>query len=313
MPVFAEHATSTPITSEEQWHELRAGYIGCSEVAATLGVHEYQTPFGLVARKLGNLPKQEDNPVFKRGRLLEPIARQLLKEIKPEWEQIEPKAYYHDDSIRFGATPDLFVRDRERLLLGVVQIKTVTPGDFARKWHNDSGVIEPPLWIAIQVMGEQYLTGADFAFVAVLVVGYGLDLQLVEVAYIPELMAKVRERVVAVWELIDRGELPQPDYGLDQDVLAQILRQDDGSDVDMRSDNEIPDLVATIDGFRMAKRTAQEGIDEAQARLLHKIGPAKHVKFAGGTINASTVNRKEYVVPASSYRKISFRFDRRSA
>src|SRR6185295_18958172 len=123
MPVFTACARCTPITSENQWHNLRAQNIGCSEVGALLGVHEYQTAYGLVARKLGLLPKQEDNPVLKRGRLLEPVAKQLLKEIKPEWEQCYPAAYYHDDSIRFGATPDLLVRCGRGL--GVVQIKTV--------------------------------------------------------------------------------------------------------------------------------------------------------------------------------------------
>jgi hypothetical protein len=34
------------------------------------------------------------------------------------------------------------------------------------------------------------------------------------------------------------------------------------------------------------------------------------VKFAGGVIKAGTVRKGEYVVKPTSYRKISFKFDR---
>ena len=47
----------TPIVDEAQWHALRAPNVGCSEVAALLGIHPYQTGYGLAARKLGKLPE----------------------------------------------------------------------------------------------------------------------------------------------------------------------------------------------------------------------------------------------------------------
>jgi len=302
---------STPIVSEQQWQEMRSRNIGCSEVAALCGVHPYVTGYGLAARKLGKLPQVADNPVMKRGRLLEPIAKQLLAEQVPEWKQIDAPTYFEDPSIRWGATPDLLVRDETRGI-GIVQIKTVTPWDFANRWHNDDGLIEPPLWIAIQAMGEQHLTGADFAYVAALVVGHGLSLELVEVVYLPDFIDSLRARIVEFWKQVDAGRLPDPDFGVDHKVLAQVLREDDGSEIDLSDDNELPEIAARLQGLRDAEATAREGIKDAQARILHKIGGAKLVRFAGGTIKAPTVRRKEYTatVKASEYRTITVKMDR---
>jgi predicted phage-related endonuclease len=301
--------TAIPITSPEQWHELRRQNVGCSEIGALFGVHDYITGFALAARKLGKLPYQIDDAVLRRGRLLEPVAKQMLAEAQPDWSLLDPSAYYSDSEIRFGCTPDLFVRtDRG---LGVVQIKTVAPQIFAGKWHNDAGTIEPPLWIALQAMGEQHLTGADFAYVAVLVVGYGLSLELVEVPYLPDVVESMRARVVAFWELVGRGELPPPDYGRDGRHLAKVYVEDDGSELDLTSDNELPEIAAQYEALKAAKQTAQAGIDEAQAKILHKLGSAQRARFAGGVITAKTIARKEHWIPASSYRRMTVKHDRK--
>src|SRR4030095_9059060 len=113
-----------PITNEAQWLEMRRHNVGASEVGALFGVHDFVTGFGLAARKLGKLEDTIDSAVLKRGRLLEPVVKQLLAEDRPEWQQIEPKAYFHDPEIPLRAPPDLFVLDPDGHT-GVVQIKTV--------------------------------------------------------------------------------------------------------------------------------------------------------------------------------------------
>jgi hypothetical protein len=298
----------TPIASETQWREMRGKYVGCSEVAALFGVHEFITGFALAARKLGRLDDTIDSAVLQRGRLLEPVAKQLLAETEPTWQQVEPRAYYHDDAIRFGCTPDLFVKNDRGF--GVVQIKTVAPQVFARKWHNEAGAVEPPLWVAIQAMCEQHLTGADFAVVAAMVIGYGLSLEIVDVPYVPGLIDSARERVATFWEMVDRGELPEPDYGQDGKHLARVFVQDDGTELDLTTDNEFPEIIAQFDALKMARKTAEDGISEAQAKILHRIGSAQRVRFAGGVITAKTQQRKAYTAAASVSRPLRVKFDR---
>ena len=61
--------TCTAITSPEQWHAMRASNVGCSEIGALFGVHEYLTGYALAARKLGLLDSPVDDAVLRRGRL----------------------------------------------------------------------------------------------------------------------------------------------------------------------------------------------------------------------------------------------------
>lgn len=300
---------TVPITSTAQWHDLRAPNVGCSEVGALFGVHDYLTAYGLAARKLGRLPDTVDNEVLKRGRYLEPVARQVLAEQNQGWEQIAAGSYYYDPEVRFGATPDLFVKtDRG---IGNVQIKTVEAGVFARKWHNaDSHEVEPPLWVAMQAMGEQHLTGTNFAVVAALVIGFGLSLEVIEVPYLAPVVESMRARVRTFWQMVDKGQLPAPDYEADGQNLARLLRQDDGSELDLTSDNELPDIAAELATAKEAKHLAEGTIERCNARILHKIGPAQRATFAhGGLITAKTVHRKEYVAKATSYRKLNVKYE----
>ena len=299
--------TCTEITSPEQWHALRAKNVGCSEIGALFGCHEYLTGYALAARKLGLLENQIDDAVLRRGRLLEPVARQLIQEEYQDWKLIEPDSYYSDDAIHFGCTPDLFVENERGR--AVVQIKTVAPQIFARKWHNDSGTT-PPLWIALQAMGEQHLTGADHAYVAALCVGYGISLEMIEVPYMPDVVESMRERVFLFWEMVSQGKLPPPEYGQDSAAIAKVYQQDDGDEIDLSSDNELPEIVSQYEALKMARKTAEDGIKDAQARIMHRLGHAQRARFAGGLITSKTVNRKSYVVPASSYRNLSIRHGR---
>ena len=60
----------------------------------------------------------------------------------------------------------------------------------------------------------------------------------------------------------------------------------------------MPEIVAQYEALKMARKTAEDGIKDAQARIMHRLGHAQRARFAGGLITSKTVNRKSYVVPA---------------
>jgi predicted phage-related endonuclease len=303
----------TPITSAEQWQAMRRKNVGCSEVAALFGIHDYLTGFALAARKLGKLPDVIDNKILQRGRLLEPVARQLLAEERQDLVQIAAGSYYADEEIRFGATPDLFVKD-ELGRVGICQIKTVAPSVFARKWHGDAGTVVPPLWIALQAMSEMHLTGSEFAVIAALVVDdWGLSLEVVEVPYLPKVIAEAREKVFMFWQMIDMGHLPAPDYGQDYRTITKVFAEDDGGEIDLTSDNELPEIVDQLQALKHARSTAEDGIEEAQAKILHRLGNAAKARYAGGVITAKTEHRKAYQVAESTRRPLRIKQERERA
>jgi hypothetical protein len=192
----------------------------------------------------------------------------------------------------------------------VVQIKTVAPAIFATKWRNADGEIAPPLWIALQAMGEQYLTQTDFAVVAALVVGHGLSIETIEVPYLRGVVDEMRTRTTAFWELVERGELPEPDYGRDRGNLAAVFREDDGAELDLTGDNELPVIAAQLQAAQSAAKAAEAIIEERKAMILHRLGAAQRAKYAGGVITAKTVQRQGYHVPAGSYRPVRVKADK---
>jgi hypothetical protein len=303
---------SVPITDRAQWLKLRAPNVGASEVGALFGIHDYLSGFALAAKKLGKLADEPDNATFERGRDLEPIVAKKLARLRPDLKQEAAEHYFFDPEIHFGATPDLFVFD-ERDRRGVVQIKTVMPGVFARTWYGEQGTIVPPLWIALQAMSEQHLTESEFAIVAALVLDTELSMHVVEVPYMPMLMAEARAKVAAFWQMIERGELPEPDYCQDGRAIRAVFAEDDGGELDLSSDNELPEIVGELAALKIARTNAEELIEEATNKILHKLGNAARARYAGGLITAKTEKRKEYTVAASTRRPLRIKPDREVA
>ena len=80
--------TCTAITSDEQWHALRAKVVGASEAGALVGEHEYLSYWALWARKSGKLPPIDDNESMERGRYLEPVAAEWISDRYPTWDVV---------------------------------------------------------------------------------------------------------------------------------------------------------------------------------------------------------------------------------
>ena len=71
------------------WLKVRGKDVTASVVGALFNAHEFITPYELWARKTGRLPKDSEETVaMRRGRLLEPVAVQMLRVDHPDW-QIE--------------------------------------------------------------------------------------------------------------------------------------------------------------------------------------------------------------------------------
>ena len=150
------------------------------------------------------------------------MARQLLAELLPRTGNRSRLDHITTIPISgLGATPDLFAENERGI--GTVQIKTVAPQVFASKWHNaDTGEIEPPLWAAMQAMCEQASDRRRFCrrgggWRA----GYGLSARRAAGAVSAARRRRGARQVKAFWEMIARGELPEPDYGRDAGTIAR--------------------------------------------------------------------------------------------
>lgn len=295
-----------PVTDRASWLALRRQDVTASTAGALLGVHEYTTPYELWALKAGHLAEpDDDSPSMRRGRLLEPVALQLLAEEHPEWE-IEPgRSYYRDPLARLGATPDALAADPERGP-GIIQVKTVEPGVFRRGWRDaDTGEVELPLWIAVQAIVEAHLTGAQWATVAAMTVGHGIDIHLIDVPIHAGVVERVRDAVKDFWSLVESGRAPEPDYGRDGEVIAAMFRASDGQTVDLPGDEAFLAMLGERERLSADRKAADLRLKEINTAILAALGPAECGRLPNGIlISAKTVHRGEYMAKATSFRTI---------
>jgi putative phage-type endonuclease len=300
----------TPETREE-WLALRTQTIGASEIAAVLGCHPWETPFSLWAKKTGATPREDESPAMKRGRYMERVALDLLREERPDWivkdNPMPGGDFYRDLARGVSCTPDAFVRaaDKGR---GVAQVKSVQKIVFDRKWKNDDGDIEPPLYVAVQAMQEAALTGADFAVVVALVVDFGIDLHVFDIPLHPGVLGRIERETAAFWDLIRRGEQPPPDFGRDGELITRLYADDDGATVDLSGNQRIVELIAQREALKEREADGAAAAKERKtidAEIIFALGNAARGRLADGRIvEAKTVRRNGYEVAPSSYRSV---------
>lgn len=299
-----------PIENRDQWLKLRGRDVTASVAGALLGVHPYATALGIYLLKAGLITEDpEETAPMRRGRLLEPVAVQMLREEGPYLAAQYPVGlYYRDPDARLGATPDCLAQDRNGDL-GVVQFKTVEPGVFKRQWKDEDGAISPPLWVVCQAIVEAHLTGAKWAAVAAMVVGFGIELHVVPVPIHAGVVERVRAEVRAFWDRVARGDPPPADYGRDGKLIARLYPDASGEIIDLSADNMLPTIAAEDKQLAAEIKERIERRDAIKAEVLAKLGPASGALFQGGRITACTISRKAYSVAASSYRKLTMKLE----
>jgi predicted phage-related endonuclease len=288
----------------DEWLAFRRQDVTASQIAAVVGQHPHCTALELWAQKTGQVVTVADSPAMRRGRLLEPVAVKLTQEAMPgcRVQYNDAQLYWRDDQARIGATPDVIVQDDERGK-GVVQLKNIEPSIYARNWQGG----EPPLWIALQALTEAKLTGAQWAAVGALRVGFGLEFDLMPVPLHEGAWARLTEAVADFWRAVEAGQPPQPDYARDHDLIAAMHPASNGSTIDLSGDNELIVALAEREEAKGLAKDLDEQLDKLDAVIRHKIG-AHEIAMAGDwRITLKTEQRKEYTVAAGTRRPIKIK------
>lgn len=306
-----------PFTTREAWLAARARDVTASTAGALLGEHEYMTAFELWALKSGLLAEDPtETAAMRRGRLLEDDALQMLAEDRPTW-RVEPGGgdYLRAPSVRIGATPDAYAIDPERAGRGVVQVKTTSDLIFRRKWKDEDGSLRLPIWIAVQAIVEAKLTGATWACVALLVVGHGLDLHVIEIPLHAGIWDRLVQEAAAFWEKVERGNPPAADYARDGDTIADLWPPDAaGEPVDLTGDNRLPGLVDERDEIAARTKADKERRAAIDAEIIEKLAGAPVGRLADGREITRTMQRRaEHTVKASTFAVIRIRTPRKAA
>jgi predicted phage-related endonuclease len=308
---------SIPFTTREAWLAARQQDVTASVAGALLAAHEYTTAFELWALKSGLISEDPtETPGMRRGRLLEDDALELLAEERPDW-RIEAggNVYLRAPALRIGGTPDAYAVDPTRAGRGVVQVKTVSDMVFRKKWKDEAGTINLPVWIACQAIVEAKLSGAAWACVVVMVVGHGLDLHVLDIPLHAGIWDRLVEETAAFWGRVERAEPPAADYARDGDTIADLWPPDETREaLDLSLDNRAPALVDEMDDLKAQVKAAEARLTEIKAEITEKLAGAGLARLADGREITRTLQRRaEYSVGAKVFPVLRIRTPKKKA
>lgn len=277
-------------TDKLEWHAARRQFITASVAGALLQCHPYTTAYQLWAEKTDQIQADDaENAAMRRGRLLEPAAVQMLREERPDWviDYRNDQAFYCSDFLRIGATPDAFAMRPDILGDGIVQFKTSSEEAFRNSWLDpDTGDVEIPTWIAVQAIVEAKMTGAKWAAVAVMVVGRGIRMEVVDIPLHEGIWSKLVTATAEFWRVTDSGEHPPIDWDRDGSTVIDVNRLSRAKTVDL-SDHEFFDTYAMkLEDTRVARREMQKREELYRAQILYIMHDAEVAETSRHTVLA---------------------------
>jgi hypothetical protein len=297
--------------TREEWLRLRQEDVTASAAAAVLGAHAYTTQYQLWALKTGRTSEDpEETPILRRGRLFEPVNAQMLIEDYPDWRVEYPlkSAYYRDAEKRIGATPDCFARRPDKPGFGVVQFKSVSDLVFKEKWlAAETGAVVVPLWIACQAIVEAAQTGASWACVSVVVVGFGIELHVIDIPLHEGVMRSIEAGVETFWRVVNEGGHPPIDWQRDGGTVLDVFRQSEAQVIDLSSDAELDDLLTARARGSALVEEGKRILKAVNPQIIYRMGNHERAKTAHHLVSAPTSVRRAHVVDESIVRVLKIK------
>jgi predicted phage-related endonuclease len=294
---------SYPITSDEQWRELRRRHVGGSEVAALFDEHPRLTRFELWHRKKGNVPEPDftgDNRVF-WGATLEPAIAMGVAKLQG-WNVRKVRRYFLSPLVVIGAEEfglggslDYEIVSNERGP-GVLEIKTA---DWlvARNWEDG----QPPLEYELQLQTYLELTERAWGAIAALIGGNDLRVFLYERR--PKIGNYILQKTEEFWQSVRLGEPPKPDFQLDAETIGAIYGASaPGKELDLTGDNRLPELISL---YRLGLDYERQGKGlkaAAKAEMLEKVRDAEVVRCGADRITLKQVAATQVAYERKAYR-----------
>lgn len=264
-----------------EFHAERLRGLGGSDAAAILGLSKFNTALDVWMQKTGRKDPTEDNPILRRGRLLEPVVR-------AEYEletglTVQPGKFLVHRSIPWmiGHT-DGHPMDGERGP-GVFEGKSANVYKI-REWDE-----EAPL--AAQVQLQHYIEVADLPWGSVAGLLGGLEFKYQNFDRNLDFIGGLIEREAAFWKLVENDTPPEP-VAADAATLSRLWETIEGKSIDL------PEEAIAIDRqWVKAKadiKLLEELRDEAIAKLKFMMGDAEIGRLPGLPSCVTFKTRKGY-------------------
>ena len=273
--------------SKEDLKERQLG-IGASDAAPALGLSKYKTPYQLWEEKTALEVVQFDSPILRRGRMFEPIIRQLYSD--ETGRAVKKVPSMRSEKYPFmTASPDGYAEDGKRY----IEIKTARNKS---EW-GEPGTDEIPLPYMIQVQHGLIVTGLEIADIPV---SFSLDdFAIYEVPADRELQEMIIEKEATFWELVKNRIPPEPSNYVDvyRRFAVSISKN-------IQADSDIVGAIQSLKSVKLSQKELKEQEDKLKTMIGKFMAEADTlIDFDGNTLATwKTQNKKAYMVKESSSR-----------
>lgn len=298
----------------KQWLEIRKKYIGASESATLLGYGMFSSPYALYMEKTNQAPDTfTDNTRMAWGRRLEASIRDGIAEdlgYDPQDCLYGDEIYvYKEGPERLGCTPDAvlaYPNHRVHIALGDVQgpgcfeVKNVDGIIHKQKWTED----EPPVQYLTQLQHQLAVTGYEWGVLGALV-GGNKPMTYFYRRHEPTIQA-IKSAALAFWEAVDQGKPPAiDDSQATEKTIKAMHPRDNGADLDLSADNELPQVCADFLAKKKAYRELDKEIRGLKSQIMEKLGDARTADVLNFSIKAPTTEVEGYWVEARTQRTLT--------
>lgn len=285
---------------QKEWLALRRSGVGASEVSAVLGQSSWASPFTIWGQKLGTVDPPEQTEAMRWGNKLEELILEAYAEETGRQVQRSRWTYQSDKNSFMLASPDGFQLSDHRSDAGLVQAKNTFIG-----WDE-----EIPMATWIQMQAEMAVTGLNWNTAVALAGGNRLfykdvirDADFIDKQLIP--------RLVDFWDYVVTAE-PLPDSFIDGSDQTRKALEELYPETD---DAQAVSLDGSFQGLHEERLTLKEGIKQMERRakeienlIRYRAGEKTFAVLPdGGVYSFKSVTKKEYVVKASTTRRIRFK------
>jgi hypothetical protein len=304
-----ERIAIDPTRDRATWLALRQQDITASDVPAICGEGMFGSATKVWAEKLGKVGPQEMTEAMKRGLWGEAAVFEAIGWEYPDWEVRRAKVYLRDAAARLGATPDGAAIIPGLDGVTIIQTKVIARPVFDSYWRTDPedefSPIVAPLGYQLQTLTEAMLADAARAMIVALVVDtFKWSLYTILVERNPAAETVIRERVASFCaNYLDTGIQPPVDPERDDAILKSLFPQDNGIEIDLSHDNELPGLVSLLEDSRAMKKKWDGEEKVAKTAIAGKMGEAAVARLADGRrVSHKSQHRAAYQVGESDYR-----------
>jgi predicted phage-related endonuclease len=301
-----------PIDNSYPWHAARLEFIGASEIATIMGLSTYASGAQLYAEKKGIRLPINNTALLDRGRWGEAATIQALCDRRPEWQVNRAKIHVIDRSRRLSCTPDAFASAPDREGIGLIQAKTVGLNHYRDRWllSDDGdlyGEVQLPIAYRLQTLTERMLTECPWCALVVLITSeFDWHFRLFDIDPDPVLEDQICTAVDKFWrDYLDPGIMPPFELPADVKLIKHLYPQDDGTEVDLTSDNRALVAVEELTETTKARKRLEKTEYTLKAELMAKLGTASYGRLPDQRrLSARVQHRKGFAVEPTHFRTL---------